>query len=91
MQKRLDKLVYVLASQISRARMVGWIKRKQLTISGESGDVQGETVYSWKERLPEIQQENIYNLDETGCFWRALPDCPWEMGRRGVRKGLQWP
>ena len=31
-----------------------------------------------KERLPEIlrgyEEKNIYNLDETGCFWRALPD-----------------
>ena len=45
---------------------------------GESGDVQEETVVSWKERLPELlrgyKKEDIYNLDETGCFWRALPD-----------------
>lgn len=47
-------------------------------ISGESGDVSGVTVESWKERLSEICKEytadNIWNLDETGCFWRALPD-----------------
>ena len=33
---------------------------------------------SWKECLPEILQgykrENIWNLDETGCFWLGLPD-----------------
>ena len=33
---------------------------------------------SWRERLPEILQgysaENIWNLDETGCFWRAFPE-----------------
>ena len=33
---------------------------------------------SWKERLPEILHgysvHNIWNLDETGCFWRALPE-----------------
>ena len=38
----------------------------------------GVTVSSWKERLPEIvrgyDKKNIYNLDETGCFWRALPE-----------------
>ena len=38
----------------------------------------GVTVSSWKERLPEIRmgydRKNIYNLDETGCFWRALPE-----------------
>ena len=46
-------------------------------VCGESGDVSGATVTSWKERLPEIlrgyDEENIFNLDETGCFWRALP------------------
>ena len=51
-----------------------WKKRfaiKQLKIGGESGEVQGETVDSWKERLPEIVQgyskDNIWNMDETGC------------------------
>ena len=36
----------------------------------------GDTIVSWKERIPELLQgysaENIWNLDETGCFWRAL-------------------
>ena len=49
-----------------------------MNFCGESGDVQGETVSSWMERLPEIlrgyAKEDIYNLDETGSFWRALPD-----------------
>ena len=35
-------------------------------------------VESWKECLPELLQgyssNNIYNLDETGCFWWALPE-----------------
>ena len=51
---------------------------KQLRICGESGDVQGATVESWKERLPEIVQgyekEDIWKMNETGVFWRALPD-----------------
>ena len=46
--------------------------------SGESGDVSGATVDSWKERPPDILQgynaKDIWNLDETGCFWQALPD-----------------
>ena len=49
-----------------------------MTVSGESGDVSGATVDSWKERLPHILEgysaQDIWNLDETGCFWRALPD-----------------
>lgn len=63
----------------------GWLTRwktrhniKQHRVCGESGEVRGETVESWKERLPEILQgyssRDIYNLDETGCFWRALPE-----------------
>ncbi len=51
---------------------------RQVVVSGESGDVSGETVDSWKERLPELVQgyksEDIWNIDETGCFWRALSD-----------------
>lgn len=52
-----------------------WKKRyniKQLKISGESGDVQGPTVDSWKERLPELMagyaRDDIWNIDETGLF-----------------------
>ena len=49
-----------------------------MVICGESGEVSGKTVESWKERLPEILEgytaQNIWNIDETGCFWRALPE-----------------
>ena len=38
----------------------------------------GATVESWKERISKLLQEyvseNMWNLNETGCFWRALPD-----------------
>ena len=47
-------------------------------VCGESGDVSGDTIESWLERLPELvdgyQKENIWNRDETGVFWKALPD-----------------
>ena len=63
----------------------GWLEKwknkynvKQLKVIGESGDVVGETIDSWKERLPEIvhgySKEDIWNLHETGIFWQALPD-----------------
>ena len=63
----------------------GWLDRwkkkhhlRKMTISDESGEVSGLTVDSWKERLPEIVQgyssEDVWNLDETGFFWKALPD-----------------
>ena len=35
-------------------------------------------MYSWKERLGSIisgyAMQDIWNMDETGCFYRALPD-----------------
>ncbi len=63
----------------------GWLGKwkaryniKRFKICGESGDVQGVTVDSWKERLPELitgyAKEDVWNMDETGVFWRALPD-----------------
>ena len=51
---------------------------KRVKICGESGEVSGETVASWKEQLPEIvknySNDDIWNLDESGVFWQALPD-----------------
>ena len=54
------------------------LKVKQLKVSGESGDVDGGTVDAWKERPPELVQgfcsDDIWNMDEMGVFWKALPD-----------------
>ena len=65
----------------SRGWLDKWKKRynvKVVKVCGESGDVSGVTVDSWKERLPEIVQnyskEDIWNMDESGVFWQALPD-----------------
>ena len=66
-----------IAEQLSVAEFKasnGWLLRwktryniKQVRICGESGEVSGETVYSWKERLPELLQgfssNDIYNQD----------------------------
>ena len=56
---------------------------KRMKISREPGD--GETVDSWKERIPELLQgylsKNTRNLSETAYFWRALPDHGF--GKRG--------
>ncbi len=63
----------------------GWLTKwktryniKKVKSCGESGDMHGETVQSWKERLPEIlhgfSKEDIWNADETGVVWRTLPE-----------------
>ena len=71
-----------------------WKKRfaiKELKICGKSGEVQGETVDSWKERLPEIVQgyskDNIWNMDETRLFFRALPDRGFAQKRQSCKGG----
>ena len=70
-----------------------WKKRfnvRMVKICGESGDVCGETVESWLERLPEIvrgyKKENIFNMDETGVFWKALPDRGFGEKSKGGKK-----
>ena len=51
------------------------IKEKQ--ISGESLDASQTTVESWMERIRELckgyDQRDILNVDESGCFFKALP------------------
>jgi len=53
--------------------------------------VQGSTVDSWKERLPEIvagyKKEDIWNMDESGVFWRALPDKGFGEKRKACKGG----
>ena len=72
----------------------GWLTKwkqrfnvKRVTICSESGDVRGETVESWKERLPQIldgyDRRDIWNMDETGCFWKTLQDKGFS--RKGVK------
>ena len=79
-------------------RSNGWLEKwkrkyniKELRISGESGDVEGPTVDSWLERLPELvtgyAQNNIWNMDETGLFWKVLPDRGFGLKGKQCREG----
>ena len=36
--------------------------------------LQGKRLSRGRKGYQEYKREDIYNLDETGCFWRALPD-----------------
>ncbi len=49
---------------------------RQFSVCAESGEVSAD---SWKER--DIRKEDVLLLDETGCFWRALPNSGF--GQRG--------
>ena len=81
----------------------GWLQRfkqrynlQKMAIAGEDVDVSKETLESWNERVREITRgwspENVWNMDETGSFWRGLPDTRLnEKGRRcrGVKQAKQ--
>ena len=80
--KEIAETLGILDFSGSRGWLDKWKLRyniKQMKICGESGDVRGETIDFWKERLPEILEgyakEDIWNIDESGVFWQALPDC----------------
>ena len=49
----------------------------QMNIAGEEGDVSPETIDSWNERVKELTKgyspRDIWNEDETGCFWKTMP------------------
>lgn len=63
----------------------GWLESwkirysiKFYKICGESGDVDMEKVNDFRDKLPELIQgtdlKDVFNCDETGLFFRALPD-----------------
>ena len=49
-----------------------------MNIAGEEGDVNPETIDSWNERVKELTKgyspRDVWNEDETGCFWKAMPE-----------------
>ena len=72
----------------------GWSQRVKnehnistMTVAGEKADVSPETLESWKERSKELikgwKPENVWNMDETGCFWKGLLDV--SLGEKGKR------
>jgi len=71
--------------------LIASYKCPAVRICSESGDVLGETVQSWKERLPEIlrgySKEDIWNIDETGVFWIALPETGFGQKGKACRGG----
>ena len=46
---------------------------KQMANCGESSDVQGETIRSWKERLPELLQGSLkMSISYLALFWEEF-------------------
>ena len=73
-----DKLAAFTASN-------GWLEKfkqtyrlRETRITGEADDVPRMTIQSWIERLPELTAEyelkDIWDMDELGLFFKALPE-----------------
>ena len=63
----------------------GWLEKwkisygiRETRVNGEASEVSGETVNKWMERLWELTKDydpiDIWNMDETGYFFKALPE-----------------
>ena len=60
-------------------------------VAGEAGEVSKKTMESWNERAREIttgwNARDVWNMDETGCFWRGLPEKTLEAKERRCTGG----
>lgn len=49
-----------------------------MKVAGKEGDISQETLSSWDEHSHELMRgyepRNVWNMDETGQFWRAVLD-----------------
>ena len=96
----LQEEATLIAEKLETADFVasnGWLEKfKQKysicnkMVAGEAGDVSKETMESWNERAREIttgwNARDVWNMDETGCFWRGLP----EKNPRSQGKTVHW-
>ena len=60
---------------VGKMENIDGIREKR--VNGEAGEVLGETVNAWMESLCDLTKDyflvDIWNKDETGCFFKALP------------------
>jgi hypothetical protein len=72
-------------------KVSGTSRHKHRAIGGESATVDPAIVDDWKTRLPLIidkyAPENVYNADETGLFFKALPDRSLVMAKETCKGG----
>jgi len=83
-QKKVKKVADILKMDKFKASN-GWLesfrKRHNIffqTLSGENTQLDKDIVDNWMKCLPVITEQyelhNIWNIDETGLFWRGLPN-----------------
>ena len=84
LQEEALKIAEALGNEVFKASngSLEWFKcrrnLKQFVISGEAASVYNTSVAGWLERVKELtreyNKEDVWNVDESGCFFRALPD-----------------
>ena len=86
--RMLQDQAAILASEMGHTDFCasnGWLRSFQqrhgihhAVLSGEAADVDPNTVSDWSHRLPDIckgfAKEDIFNADETGLFYRTMPN-----------------
>ena len=76
----------------------GWLERfkstyglRETRLSGEGDEVPATTIEAWQERLPELidsyELKDVWNMDETGVFLKALPEKGLTQKAKGARGG----
>ena len=82
----------------------GWLKRfkdrhgiRALSVQGESLSAAADSVEPFKEELSKIMEERsltlnqVFNCDETGLYWKLMPNKTLVSSREKVAKGFKKP
>ena len=59
------------------------------TVQSEAGAVDLQPLFEWQQQvlqplLRQFSTDDVFNLDETGLFWRLLPNKPCVSGENGT-------
>ena len=72
LEKRIQGLKWLVG------KMEKSTQHRAKNVAGEEGDVSEITVSSWTERVKELTltyaPQDVWNMDKSGAFWKALPE-----------------
>jgi hypothetical protein len=86
LQEKAKQIAHALGTQVGDfSASEGWLQKwkqrnnvRSYRISGESGCIDVERAEQWKSYMSTLltgyDLANVFNMDKTGFFFRALPD-----------------